>query len=119
MLSMQGSWVQSLVRELRSHMLHVMAKKINKHNKVIKKYNDEERPSADERFPQNSRRLRMMGACRHFVWRREESEGARRGYAWGFWPHANIKEISCRRTDTFFVASEDISWTSEVRRVIQ
>ena len=29
-LPMQGTWVQSLVRELRSHMLHGVAKEINK-----------------------------------------------------------------------------------------
>ena len=73
MLSMQGSWIQSLVRELRSHMLHVMAKKISKQNKVIKKYNDEERPSADERFPQNSRRLRAAGGLKQSYRRVEKA----------------------------------------------
>ena len=37
-LPMQGAWVQSLVRELRSHMLHSTAKK-KKLKKIIIKIN--------------------------------------------------------------------------------
>jgi len=37
-LPMQGAWVQSLIRELRSHMLHMTKNKIKERKNRIKAY---------------------------------------------------------------------------------
>lgn len=57
---------------------------------------------------------RMMRGLQTFcLEKRRQWAGGQRGYTRGFWPHTNIREISCRRIDTFDVASEDRSRTSE------